>query len=347
MHKLLNKAGFREDYFHTGDVILNYVVGPDNGPPLVFIHGQSVTWEEYTYIMPLLADRFQVYAVTLRGHGKSSWTPGSYSFNQLGRDMEVFLERVVGRPAIVSGNSSGGVLTAWLAANSPGLVKAVVLEDSPLFRCDEANLRTTAVYDTWLAFTRMAVPGGGGYARFFGDHLAAAAKQAAEVMDTRVPPNFALKLIARMIAVKQMLSPGKPVDFWFLPNRMRIMMRGTSQFDGNFSRAFVDGTMGEEFDHADTLARIKQPVLFLHANFFSLGDGRLMGALDENDVKRVKSLVRGPWKYVRLNCGHVIALEQPELEAEEIMRWYDEIKNDGNHSSLPGESAISDVSDIA
>src|SRR6185436_10545770 len=67
--KSLARSGFEEKYFHTGDVILNYVVGPANGPPLVFIHGQSVTWEEYTLIMPLLADRFQVYAVTLRGHG--------------------------------------------------------------------------------------------------------------------------------------------------------------------------------------------------------------------------------------------------------------------------------------
>ena len=116
MDKTLAKAGFEEKVFHTGDVILNYVVGPNNGPPLVFIHGQSVTWEEYTFIMPLLAERFQVFAVTLRGHGKSSWTPGLYTFNQLGQDMTVFLQKVVGRPAVVAGNSSGGVLAAWLAA---------------------------------------------------------------------------------------------------------------------------------------------------------------------------------------------------------------------------------------
>src|SRR5262245_46160454 len=117
MNRALAQAGFDEKDFHTGDVILNYVVGPDNGPPLVFIHGQSVTWEEYTFIMPLLAGRFQVFAVTLRGHGKSSWTPGSYTFNRLGQDVTAFLEKVVGRPAVVAGNSSGGVLAAWLAAN--------------------------------------------------------------------------------------------------------------------------------------------------------------------------------------------------------------------------------------
>ena len=141
MNRKLAKAGFVERDFHTGDVTLNYVTGPASGPPLVFIHGQSVTWEEYTFIMPLLAGRFQVLAVTLRGHGKSSWTPDDYSFNQLGEDMRRFLEQVVGRPAVVVGNSSGGVLTAWLAANVPERVRAIVLEDPPLFRCDWPNIK--------------------------------------------------------------------------------------------------------------------------------------------------------------------------------------------------------------
>jgi pimeloyl-ACP methyl ester carboxylesterase len=325
MQKALANAGFEEKDFHTGDVILNYVVGPNNGPPLVFIHGQSVTWEEYTFIMPLLAGRFQVFAVTLRGHGKSSWTPGSYTFNQLGQDMTVFLEEIVGRSAVVAGNSSGGVLAAWLAANAPQWVDAVVLEDPPLFRCDWPNIKQTAVFDTWLAFSRLAIPGGGGYARFFLEHLAVNAREAAEVMNTKLPPQWVMKLIARLIALKQAFAPGEPVDFAFLPPKMRIMMRGTSQFDGHFSRAFADGSAGVDFDHAQTLARIAQPVLFLHANFFTSKDGRLMGAMDDADVARARALVPGPLKYVRMNCGHVIALEEPELEAAEITRWYDQI----------------------
>jgi pimeloyl-ACP methyl ester carboxylesterase len=76
------------------------VAGPEKGPPIVLIHGQSVTWEEYSFLMPLLSTGFQVFAVTLRGHGKSSWTPGRYTFNQLGADMTAFLRDVVKRPAV-------------------------------------------------------------------------------------------------------------------------------------------------------------------------------------------------------------------------------------------------------
>jgi pimeloyl-ACP methyl ester carboxylesterase len=151
------------------------------------------------------------------------------------------------------------------------------------------------------------------------------------VMNTKMPPRWIMKIIARMIALKQAFSPGEPVDFRFLPPKMRIMMRGTSQFDGHFSLGFVDGTAGVDFDHARTLARITQPVLFLHANFFTRDDGRLMGALDDEDVARAKSLVPGPWTYVRMDCGHVIALEAPELEAAEITKWYDEAVAAGDH----------------
>ncbi len=80
--------------------------------------------------------------------------------------------------------------------------------------------------------------------------------------------------------------------------------------------------MGEEFDHAATLSKITQPILFLHANWF-MHQGRLLGALDDQDVERVRSLVKGAWKYVRMNCGHAIAIAAPDEEAEEIIRWVD------------------------
>lgn len=323
MDKALKKAGVEEKYFHTGEVIMNYVSGPPNGTPLVFIPGQTVTWEEYTLIIPKLADRFQVFAVTLRGHGKSSWTPGKYTFNQLGQDMTEFLKRAVKKPAIVAGNSSGGVLASWLAANSPEWVKAIILEDPPLFRCEWPAIKDTLVYDMFLGLSRMAVAGGGGYSRFFLEEIMRRAEDSKGVVNLKVPPKPIQKIIAWWIAAKQAFSPGSPIDFKILPLPARILTRGSSQFDGNFSRAFVEGTAGEGFDHATTLAKITQPILFLHANWF-MHQGRFMGALDDNDVARVKTLVKGPWKYVRMNCGHAIALEAPVEEAKEILSWVDE-----------------------
>ncbi|KAI1420954.1 Alpha/Beta hydrolase protein [Xylaria sp. FL1777] len=329
MDKKLQRAGFKERDFQTDEVTLNYVAGPprSNRPPLVFIHGQGVTWEEYTFIMPILSSDFTIYAVTLRGHGKSSFTPGQYTFNALGKDMTSFLREVVREPAIVVGNSSGGVLACWLAANAKEHVKAIVLEDPPLFRCDYPNVMNTSVYDVWQAFSRSSEPGGGGFAAFFRDCLIpimTTNKDNRVMSSEKPPPKFLLNMVSRLIALQQKRHPEKPVDFKFLPSERRIMFRGMSQFDGNFSRAFVDGSMGKDFDHAETLARIDVPVLFLHARYFLMEDGRLMGALTNEDVERVKGMVKGPWKYVKMDCGHAIAIDAPDEEAREIRSWASE-----------------------
>jgi pimeloyl-ACP methyl ester carboxylesterase len=66
--------------------------------------------------------------------GRSTRTPGRYTLDNMGNDLVRFLDLVIGRPAIVSGLSSGGVLAAWLSAYAkPGQVLAALYEDPPLF----------------------------------------------------------------------------------------------------------------------------------------------------------------------------------------------------------------------
>ena len=105
MDRKVRKAGFTEQTLDTGEIRLNYVTGPDNGPPLVLIPGQGLLWESYRTSLPLLAEHFHAYAVDVRGHGKSSYTPGKYNFDTMGKDIAALLEKVVNRKAIISGNS--------------------------------------------------------------------------------------------------------------------------------------------------------------------------------------------------------------------------------------------------
>lgn len=75
-----------------------------------------------------------MYAVDLRGQGRSTWTPGCYSLDNFGNDIVRFVDLVIKRPVIVSGLSSGGVLSAWMSAFAkPGQVLAAMYEDPPLF----------------------------------------------------------------------------------------------------------------------------------------------------------------------------------------------------------------------
>ncbi|WP_218617938.1 alpha/beta fold hydrolase [Cryptosporangium aurantiacum] len=113
---------------------------------MVLLPAQTGTWQSYDRVLPTLARRHQVYAVDVRGHGKSTWTPGDYCWTSVGADVAVFLREVVGEPSIVSGNSSGGLLALWCAANVPQHTAGLVLEDAPVFSAEMPRFRDTDRY---------------------------------------------------------------------------------------------------------------------------------------------------------------------------------------------------------
>jgi pimeloyl-ACP methyl ester carboxylesterase len=126
---------YPEALFDTGEVRLNYAMaGEASKPAVLLVPGQTESWWGYEAAMDLLKDRFQLFAVDLRGQGRSTRTPGRYTLDNMGNDLVRFIQGVIGRPTIVSGLSSGGVLSAWLSAYAPpGLVLAAHYEDPPLF----------------------------------------------------------------------------------------------------------------------------------------------------------------------------------------------------------------------
>ena len=126
---------FPEQTVDLGEVRMNYAVAGDPSlPALLLIPGQSESWWGYEPAMPLLAEHFHVHAVDLRGQGRSTWTPGRYTIDNFGNDLVRFIDLVIGRETLVSGMSSGGILSAWLSAYAkPGQIRAAVWEDPPLF----------------------------------------------------------------------------------------------------------------------------------------------------------------------------------------------------------------------
>src|SRR6476646_9377125 len=124
-----------EQLVDLGEIEMNYAtVGDAGSPALLLIPGQTESWWGYEAAMPRLAEHFEVFAVDLRGQGRSTRTPGRYTLDNMGNDLVRFIDVVIGRPTIVSGLSSGGVLSAWLSAYAKaGQVVAAHYEDPPLF----------------------------------------------------------------------------------------------------------------------------------------------------------------------------------------------------------------------
>jgi pimeloyl-ACP methyl ester carboxylesterase len=116
----------------TDAVEINFAEGPDNGVPLVMLHGGSSRWQWWKWVIDALAERTHLFAPDLRGHGRSTWTPGHYRLFDYAADIELFLEAVVRVPAVLVGHSLGGEVALIVAAERPDLVSCVINEDGPL-----------------------------------------------------------------------------------------------------------------------------------------------------------------------------------------------------------------------
>lgn len=126
-------TNYPEKKHTTSTVEVNYAEGPDNGPPMVLIHGITGRWVDWASVMDQFTENWHVYAIDLRGHGDSGRVSNGYSFADYQVEVVEFLRDVVKQPAYVVGHSLGGVTAASVCASAPELVAAAVMEDPPLY----------------------------------------------------------------------------------------------------------------------------------------------------------------------------------------------------------------------
>jgi pimeloyl-ACP methyl ester carboxylesterase len=87
-----------------------------SGPPLVLLHGFLDTWRTWELVLPALARRHDVLAVTLAGHAGGPPIAGELSEASLPDAVERALDEAgIGR-AHIAGNSLGGYVALQLAA---------------------------------------------------------------------------------------------------------------------------------------------------------------------------------------------------------------------------------------
>ncbi len=285
-----------------GEVEMNYAtVGDGASPALLLVPGQTESWWGYEKAMPRLAEHFEVFAVDLRGQGRTTRTPGRYTLDTMGNDLVRFIDEVIGRPTIVSGLSSGGVLAAWLSAYAkPGQVVAAVYEDPPLF-ASEVRPATApgirqgigSVFDLWSTYL------GDQWSIGAWDAMRAAAPD-------RLPPLLA-----------GIPFPDEP------PQNLR-------EYDPEWGRAFWSGSVAASCDHERMLRSVRVPVLLTH-HFRTVDEsmGMLMGAMTDQQAQRVRDLLSGAGVAVDYRSfpavGHSMHDEQPDLYVDTIVDWVESL----------------------
>jgi pimeloyl-ACP methyl ester carboxylesterase len=320
--------GFAEKQFRTGEVTLNYVEGPRRGVPLLLIPGQMESWQGYKPVLADLAKRFHVFAVDLRGHGKSSRTPGCYSYNSCGGDLKQFLEGVIGEPALVSGLSSGAVLAVWLGAYAPACVRAVIAEDPPMFSSLWPRIRDEKfmAYNFQSAVDALGGPGPRDLDAVFSRMGIPNPKEGQQDALLLIPRPIA-KGIVGLYKINRRLRPGRPYDAPFLPFSIRAGFKFYLEYDTDFSVATLDGRLSAGFDPDDALRRVGCPMLLLHATWSRHPTWGLLGAMDDADAQRMRALV-ADLTYVPVRSGHTMHMSKPKLYLERVLRFVDERRLD-------------------
>jgi pimeloyl-ACP methyl ester carboxylesterase len=119
----------------TGHVEVNgvnyYYEIRGSGEPLLLLHGGLGSIDMFAPVMPAFAEKREVIAVDLQGHGRSTLGDRPISLIDMGDDMAVILKQLGYGQVDVLGYSLGGGVAFRLAVQHPDAVRRLVLVSTP------------------------------------------------------------------------------------------------------------------------------------------------------------------------------------------------------------------------
>jgi pimeloyl-ACP methyl ester carboxylesterase len=103
------------------------VIELGSGPPVVFIHGLSGSWQNWLEQLPVFARDRRVIAFDLPGFGASQMPREKITIRGYGRFVDALLDELGVSSAAVVGNSMGGFIGIELAIRFPQRIERLVL----------------------------------------------------------------------------------------------------------------------------------------------------------------------------------------------------------------------------
>lgn len=146
--------------FDTGELTLSYVEGPNNGPPVLFLHGLLGRWQWTEPVMRPLINHWHAYACDLRGHGESGRAPRSdgYLLQDYVHDIVAFIHEEIpnGRRVALVGFSLGALIAMGAASALPDEVSGIMLIEPPLMLRNHAfrDMPIASLFDVAYEATR-------------------------------------------------------------------------------------------------------------------------------------------------------------------------------------------------
>jgi pimeloyl-ACP methyl ester carboxylesterase len=268
--------------------------GAAGAPRVVLVHGLGGSHLNWCLLAPRLAADARVLAVDLVGFGLTHPEGRAATVQTAAVTLDRFVREVAGAPAILVGNSMGGMVSILEAAANPDAVAGLVVIDPvlPLVR----GVRPDRLVATM--FLLYAVPGIG--VRYLARRRAAVAPRelVRQLLDlccvdpTRVPQELVAASVA--LAEERVAVPG--ADAAFLSAARSLL--------------WVSARRGRYWA---AMRKVRAPVLLLHGE-----KDRLVSVHSAREAA-----ARNPgWRFeVLADVGHVPQLEVPDAVADLILDW--------------------------
>ena len=97
-----------------------------SGTPIILVHGNGENHNIFDKIIPLLSELFTVYAIDLRGHGKSSII-NEYNYQDMADDIVCFVKELQLKNPIYYGFSDGGIIGLLIASQHQELLSHLIV----------------------------------------------------------------------------------------------------------------------------------------------------------------------------------------------------------------------------
>ncbi len=297
----------REMFYHNNDIQLKYYEIENNLQPLVFIHAQGVDGKSYEKAAKKLSKHFHIFSVDCYGHGGSSHDPLGYNIKSIGNAIIDFIENVISSKTWLLGHSSGGLIAAYVAAET-SLCEKLILEDPPFFSCQGERRKSTFNYIdlSTICHTYNSQAQHTDFVLYYFANQYAWNFFPAESRD-KVKGK-----LTKMAADYRSKYPEKDLRVPFWPKAALAGFQGMNHYDPLFGETFYNDTFHCGISHEDMLKKIRCETIFMKAKTKIDSDGILHAALSEDDVQKTAELIEN-CKIVRFECGHGIHIEKQKV----------------------------------
>ncbi len=119
-------------------------VGPEDGPPLVLIHGLGMNRAMWQWTVPALGEKYRVLTYDNLGHGETPPATGAPDLAMLAEQLRGVLDASGVDSAAVVGFSLGGMIARRFAMDHPARVRALAILHSAHERTPEAQAAVEA-----------------------------------------------------------------------------------------------------------------------------------------------------------------------------------------------------------